>query len=230
MTVSEVLIREAMRILRLTLRRIIEDHKLAVEFSWPISGRAVSEIGGRLIEDFVLDKLDDRLFLDLEMPFDSVISSVPTSGKTLEDFSLKFSTNEKLEFVLHVDIKGHNMLRSGSRPNLASIRKCIALYSAESPITEELAIFYCRYVPNIRPNQRGEQMVLTIAGESFEETGTFLLRDLSEGNLDPANIGSGGQLLLAREDSIRVTPRTRTQFVALLESYSLRLQSRKAMR
>jgi hypothetical protein len=54
----------------------------------------------------------------------------------------------------------------------------------------------------------------------------FPLRCLSAANLDPANIGSGGQLLLARENRIVLEERSRDDFVALLRQLGDRARAR----
>jgi hypothetical protein len=90
-------------------------------------------------------------------------------------------------------------------------------------------IFFCRYRPSIAPNGRGDDLSYEVLPESFGQTGLFPLRNLSAGNLDPANIGSGGQLLLARENRILLEERTREEFVALLRQLGDRARARVPM-
>ena len=201
---------------------MFKSQAIEARFSWPVGGRAVSEIGGRLIEDYVISVIGSTMN-GLDSPdFNRVSAGVPISGRTLEDFSVLFGDSAS-ELLLLVDIKGHNEFRKGSRPNLASIRKCLEIYDDPSKANVEIVIFFCRYKPNITPNDRGEVLKLEIAKESFSEKGVFLLRSLSSSNLDPANIGAGGQLLLAREDHIQIVDRTRAEFVELLRNFQQRL-------
>lgn len=76
----------------------------------------------------------------------------------------------------------------------------------------------------MKPGDRCENISYEIQERSFHETGCFLLRELSDNNLDPANIRSGGQSLLARENQIQLVNRLRIEFLAMLESLRDRLR------
>jgi hypothetical protein len=194
-----------------------------VKASWPLSGRTVSEIGGRLIEDYVLGCLKDSLE-SVRGPMMCEVR-IPESGRAIEDIAVVFDDSEsRLELL--VDIKGHNQLRKGSRPNLASIRKCIEFYGDPKRVNSEIIIFYCRYEPSIPPGEHGSEIEYSVLPESFSDKGVFPLRYLSNRNLDPANIGSGGQLLLAREAEINFSIRSRSDFLKRLLQYRARLNSR----
>jgi hypothetical protein len=209
-------------LLRAALKRCFEQQSPAIRATWPLSGRTVSEIGGRLVESYVLARLPHELSL---AQFDGkIFCEIPESGRAMEDISVTFSSKSFGEVRLLVDIKGHNEYRSGSRPNLASIRKCIELYGDPTRTNDELVIFFCRYLPSVHPDNYAEEVKYQVLQDSFSEEGTFLLRSLSELNLDPANIGSGGQLLLAREDRIAIVKRSRAEFIQLLEALKARLQ------
>ncbi len=214
-TPPEGMLVDALEATRSMLADTFRDHSLKASFSWSIGGRAVSEIGGRLIEDFALDAIAASVKRFEGSTFDRIDVEIPTSGRTVEDFALAFQRgSSRLDFL--VDVKGHNELRTGSRPNLASIRKCLALYS-EPLASTEIIIFFCRYLPNIKPGERSRTLTLQIMDDSFRELCIFPLRWLSRSNLDVGNIGAGGQLLLARENQVQLELRTRTEFVALLQ-------------
>ena len=219
------MLERALSDLRAALKALFADQPLRVQLSWPLGGRAVSEIGGRLIEDFVAARIDISLRNLERHSYEAATVALPSTGRALEDFSVNWVA-DGATLVLLVDVKGHNELRRGSRPNLASIRKCIELYSDPARRDHEPVIFFCRYRPSIAPNGRGDDLSYDVLPESFGPTGLFPLRCLSAANLDPANIGSGGQLLLARENRIVLEERSREDFVALLRQLGDRARAR----
>jgi hypothetical protein len=129
---------------------------------------------------------------------------------------------------LLVDIKGHNQQRSGSRPNLASIRKCLEFYGDPNLTGQEIVIFFCRYQPRVQRNAGRTQLLYEVLPESFDEQHVIPIRWLGHTNLDPANIGSGGQILLARESNLTTEKRSREEFVVLLRGLEERLRRRSA--
>jgi hypothetical protein len=219
------MIEEALEDLRNALAAAFGEREIRAQFSWTVGGRAVSEIGGRLLEDFALNRIAQSFSQLHPRTYESVEVTVPSSGRSIEDFRVDWSAGGSKQ-VLLVDVKGHNELRRGSRPNLASIRKCIELYGDPARAREEIVIFFCRYKPNIAPGDRAHDLTYRVMSDSFGLNGIFLLRNLSAANLDPANIGSGGQILLAREDRIVLEDRTRSEFVSLLEQLRGRSQRR----
>jgi hypothetical protein len=144
----------------------------------------------------------------------------------MEDIAVIFESGQQRVRLL-VDVKGHNEYRAGSRPNLASIRKCIELYESPDQASDEIVVFFCRYQPSVHPDHHAESVTYEVLSESFSDRGVFLLRSLSEANMDPANIGSGGQILLAREDRIALVDRRREEFVIYLRTLQGRLAGRR---
>ena len=211
--------------LRAVVARVFEAQVPEISVDWEMSDRAISEIGGRILEDFVLRHVAE---VAAELPRKhsrSLTVNIPASGRTVEDFRLLCKIGDSTSELL-VDIKGHNQFRKGSRPNLASLRKCRALYSNPSLVHQELVIFLCRYEPLVRRSRRRTQVRYQVSVQSFDDRHVIPIRWLGRRNLDPANIGSGGQLLLAREESIIVERRSRADFVRLLEELGGRLVSR----
>lgn len=219
------MLEQCLQTLRDSLSRCFNSTGPEIHTNWPISGRTVSEIGGRLIEDFVLLHLPQEL---LKSKFDGEIRCcAPDSGRAIEDIAVHF-TSTAGDICLLVDVKGHNELQTGSRPNLASIRKCIELYSDANKANTEIVVFYCRYQPSLAKGGRSEAVSFNVLPTSFSKTGVFLLRELSDSNMDPANIGSGGQVLLAREDKIILSNRSRANFVSLMNTFQSRLAAAKS--
>ena len=217
---TEEQIKIALDDLRIIFGEALNGHSLEIDFSWDISDKTISEIGGRLIEDYVLTALPKHLE-NQNINITGTIESctIPSSQRSMEDISFVWSSKDiKGKLLLLVDVKGHNETKKGSRPNLASIRKCLELYSDENRVNEEVIIFFCRYIPIIVREDDKTKINYEILPDSFTESGIFLLRCLSENNLDPADIGSGGQILFARENDIVVVERTREEFVEYLYS------------
>jgi hypothetical protein len=192
--------------------------ELKISFNWGISEKMVSEIGGRLIEDYILTSLPNELNNEVEGLLGTFTHcTVPRSQRAMEDIGFTWlSPDGKTAIELLIDVKGHNETKTGSRPNLASIRKCREFY--DSSDKKELWIFYCRYTPEIDGSSSNTNISYKIEDESFEGKGLFLLRRLSDKNMDPADIGSGGQILFAREHEIELIDRDRGTMVKFLDN------------
>ena len=211
------------------LKEVLENKVLRAEFSWDISDKTISEIGGRLIEDFILCQLPkyiiDKKSKDASYQF--VHCVIPESQRAMEDIEFVWKKDE-ICYHLLVDVKGHNELKMGSRPNLASIRKCKEFYSDNEKMkTHEFYIFFCRYQPVITKNEGKTIIEYKIKSESFTKKGIFPLKYLHTKNMDPANIGSGGQILLARETEIEFIKRTDADFLGELNRFSAYLEKLK---
>lgn len=202
----------------------LKDKELKISFNWNVSEKTVSEIGGRLIEDFILTSLPEAINHKTKDFSGSFIKcSIPDSARSMEDLSFNWvAPNGETNIALLVDVKGHNETKSGSRPNLASIRKCKEFYKKNE--NKELWIFYCRYTPIVKKELTDSYITYKIEEASFEEKGIFLLRSLSDNNMDPANIGSGGQILFARENNITLVDRSRDEMLEFLDLLSVKLE------
>ncbi|MFD0931837.1 hypothetical protein ACFQ0R_04410 [Psychroflexus salinarum] len=200
--------------------RALKGKELKITFNWGVSEKTVSEIGGRLIEDFILASLPTELEIELE-PFSGTFinCNIPKSQRAMEDIGFTWlAPDGNTSIELLIDVKGHNETKTGSRPNLASIRKCKEFYSR--PENEELWIFYCRYTPTVEKESTDTNISYKIEDGSFTDKGMFLLKSLSDRNMDPANIGSGGQILFARENNITLIDRDRKGMLDFLDSLS----------
>ena len=212
------------------LQKSLEGKTLTVELNWNISEKTIAEIGGRLLEDYILTVVPEVLKKNKSY-FNKIKSCIiPKSQRSMEDIEFLWKDAEsEISFTLLVDIKGHNEKKKGSRPNLASIRKCRELYSGNEN-DKELLIFFCRYNPEVINKNDKTIISYNILDSSFDDKSIFLIRHLSDRNLDPADIGSGGQILLARENEITLVKRSRKEFVKLLDNFSSRISYTKAMK
>ena len=223
------LINNAISDLKDTFSKSLKGRCLKVSFNWDISEKTVSEIGGRLIEDYVLCMIPEYIKVNNKASKGIFTKcTIPKSQRAMEDIALQWkANNENEKFNLLIDVKGHNELKKGSRPNLASIRKCKELYSDLERDTDELFIFFCRYKPIVEKKDGKTNITYEILDGSFTQKGIFPLRFLSEKNMNPANIGSGGQILFARENELELTVRTKKEFIELLNKMSLYLEESK---
>lgn len=219
------IIEEAIIDLRELLQAALKGSSLSVKLNWPISDKTIAEIGGRLLEDFILAKVPSFVRTGKNRTENFTNCLVPESQRAMEDITFYWKSDDgDIELVLLVDIKGHNEKKRGSRPNLASIRKCSELYATPNS-NKELLVFFCRYNPVVNQHDGATVINYEILDTSFNERSIFLLRHLSDRNLDPADIGSGGQILLARENEIQLVKRSREEFVQFLDSLSLRINN-----
>ncbi len=211
------------------LKESLSGKILKAEFSWDISEKTISEIGGRLIEDFILCELPRYIknVAKTNSDYEFVQCIIPQSQRAMQDIEFVWKYKD-VKYHLLVDIKGHNELKLGSRPNLASIRKCKDFYSDKKNLkNNEFYIFFCRYQPIITKESGTTKIEYRIKSDSFTEKGIFPLKYLSENNMDPANIGSGGQILLARETEIELVQRTDKDFLAILDRFTTYLDEYK---
>ena len=227
---EEELLEVATRDLMLLFASALKEGELNISFNWEVSDKTVSEIGGRLIEDYILTALPKKMDVHIEGVrgrFEKC--HIPKSQRAMEDIAFTWvSPNGEQTIDLLIDVKGHNELKKGSRPNLASIRKCRDFYS--SCEKKELWIFYCRYTPVTTVSESNTDISYTIEDESFGDRGMFLLRRLSDRNMDPADIGSGGQILFAREYEIELVDRSREDMIEFLELLTLHIKKLKKER
>ncbi len=204
--------------------------ELNISFNWEVSDKTISEIGGRLIEDYILTSLPKKMGAKIEGiqgTFEKC--HIPESQRAMEDIAFTWiSPSGDRSIDLLIDVKGHNELKSGSRPNLASIRKCRDFYTSSEK--KELWIFYCRYTPVTNLCESNTSISYRIEDESFDDRGMFLLRRLSDRNMDPADIGSGGQILFAREHEIELIDRSRQNMINFLDSLTSHIENLKKQR
>lgn len=191
--------------------------ELKLTLNWIVTEKIVSEVGGRLIEDFVLMSLP----AEVAKPYKGFKGKflgckIPVSHRAMEDIEFTWESPGGTMIKLLVDVKGHNEKKSGSRPNLASIRKCVVLYSSDENI--ELFIFFCRYTPTVVNHADTTAITLKIDDLSFGAKGLFLLRRLSASNMAHADIGSGGQILFAKEHTIELMDRSRAEMIIYLQT------------
>lgn len=201
---------------------IIDAHSCRISSPWPISQRCMAESGGRLLEDF----------LTHHMQADARNYRRPESSRTIEDFSTEIGD---LHFL--VDLKCANVSPgfSGgapdrSRPNLVSIRKAIDFYESDLMIDKEIVILILKYSMHIATGQEGSVSEIEVqrVAKNLADPGSkiFYFSQLSETNMYPANIGSGGQILLSRGSQLETQKRTRSEIAALLRRLQVRCYGR----
>jgi hypothetical protein len=83
-----VVIEQALTSLRASLRVVFEFGSPTMSFDWPVSDRTMSEIGGRILEDLVLQRI--KCAAEAANPKGSVSVRIPSSGRTLEDFAYQY--------------------------------------------------------------------------------------------------------------------------------------------
>jgi len=221
---EDKLLKIATNDLMLLFSSALKQGDLKISFNWEVSDKTISEIGGRLIEDYILTSLPKKIGVTIRgMQGRFEKCHIPESQRAMEDIAFTWVSPDGSETVdLLIDVKGHNELKKGSRPNLASIRKCKDFYTSNEK--KELWIFYCRYTPVSKVCESTTNISYKIEDESFHEKGMFLLRRLSDRNMDPADIGSGGQILFAREHEIELIDRSRENMVEFLDSLTQHIE------
>ncbi len=219
---------------------------LSFNLSWRVTSKAVSEIGGRLIEDWLIANVESGLRAieqDGRQQCDS-IRVIQVAGRAIGDIELKFSL-QGYSYTLLVRVMANNAIardetfrfykthgipkgRPGeSHPNLIAINRAVQFFSSATNISSDIAIFYCRY----SPLQDGTQVRFDFSetlGRNSELL--FLLRDISESNLTPVGNLGKGQLQLKRLSEIGLKQRTRNEFLfALSELISAKTSKKQRL-
>lgn len=210
--------------------------------SWNISSKAVSEIGGRLIEDWLIANLEHGLRTIEQFGGSqcNAIRVIQVAGRSIGDIALEFSIRG-CSYTLLVDVKANNTIardetfrfyqahgiskpRPGeSHPNLISIPRAEQWFNNPSNITSDIAIFYCHY----RPVHEGEQVRFDFTKTlSRDSDSLFLLRDISATNLTTGTLGKG-QLQLTRLSEVGLKQRTRREFLQFLSDVVAAKSSKK---
>lgn len=203
---------------------------LVFSANWTLSSKAVSEIGGRLIEDWLIANLGDGLTAvrDLGSLQCDAVRVVPVAGRSIGDIAVCIELHRQ-SYTLFIDVKAANTTardetlrfyqangilkkRPGeAHPNLISIPRAEQWYANPGNVRSDLAIFHCFYRPVFENNSVTFDFMDTLGkGSSL-----FLLRDISANNVTNGSLGRG-QLQLTKVSKLQFTQRTREEFCVFL--------------
>lgn len=217
---------------REAIRSAIRRSPLELHVSIPLSHKCISEIGGRIIEEYLVQAIE--AFQDPSETF--YLRAV--AARAMGDFEIRSTLDDTL--VLLVDIKaGHRSIRDktaaqyaekgialrrpgASHPNLASVKKLEDLYGDDSRKNTDLAILIVGYDPFV---------VGSTIRFRIEEPGASplrLIREFSESNL---SLGQQlGQIQLSRGDRVETELRSKTEFLELIGRVQARPRQKRRSR
>ena len=210
----------------------IMKNDLVVSFSWSIDSMQVSEIGGRLIEQYLCDQLiankSNSLFFKLQR------------RQAMGDIKCTYEYKDK-KYEFYIDIKGkfldqstftnqyykkHNIAidkeaeargwvktyKSYSKPNIGSVEKFKNFYQDKEYEQSDFIVLNVKY----GCIQDGSSLTFKI-NELLDETSIFLFRDINEQVLYTANIGKG-QLQIGdkKYKGTYIIERTKSEFINLI--------------
>ena len=223
---------QSFRIIFLEKFQEIMNDDLVVSFSWSVESMQVSEIGGRLIEQYLCDQL---------MNLDSNILSFELQRRqAMGDIKCTYEYKDK-KFYFYIDIKGkfldqstftdqyykkHNIaisrraeskgwvntFKSYSKPNIGSIDKFKNFYEDSNYDQSDFIVL------NVKYGCIQDKTSLTFKiNEILDETSIFLLRDINDQVLYTANIGNG-QLQIGDRKYLGsyIVERTKSDFINLI--------------
>ena len=203
---------------------VIDNQPLILNSSVELSHKTISEIGGRIIEEYITKFVKHSKFA-------SFFEVQLLASRGVGDF--KVLSKDKEFFVdvkcQHVSIRdrtfefyqkhGIEKNRPGeSHPNLISAQKATEFYSDENLKNKDIAFLLIKYDPEI-DNRTVHFNLKTISSNQV-----MLLRDISGKNLTFGSLGRG-QIQLSRINAIEETPRTKIEFLDFIEA--LRNRPRK---
>lgn len=189
---------------------------LILKCNHAIGHKTVSEIGGRIIEDFLTSSLETAFNKDSQYIYQS------TSSRSLGDFAIEEKKSNPHRFFFdvkaqHLSIrektlefyreKSIDAKKPGeSHPNLISFEKAKDFFSDSSRAREDIAFVMIHYDPTIL---RGD---VNFKLRHLTDESIFLLRDIDEQNLSFGNLGRG-QIQLKRINDILVQNRSKVEFI-----------------
>ena len=198
----------------------IKNKPLIINSSHPISHKTVSEIGGRILEDFISNAIKESLKGQEEYQLDNL------SSRSLGDFCIKNKNSNFGNFYFdvksqHLSIRqktyeyykenGIDQKKPGeSHPNLISYQKALEFYDDEGKSKDDIGLIFVKYDPEIQ----GKNINFNIL--PFDPTSIILLRDIDDGNLSYGNLGKG-QIQLSRVNNIKMRERSKPEFIDYLK-------------
>ena len=194
---------------------------LSMSFSWELEYKAIGEIGGRLLEDFFVSKLEE------ENNNQDFIIFEPVHARAMGDVKCIFKHYQK-EFIFYIDIKC-NYLRMRERtfeyyqkkgikkkkpgqshPNIMSVEKLKTFVEDEEHINSDIAMLFIKY-DIVKTNQSFEFKI----DPQLEQKCLFLLRDIGDDYFDVGNLGKG-QVQMSKLDKLEFTTRGKREFLDIV--------------
>ena len=194
---------------------------LSMSFSWELEYKAIGEIGGRLLEDFFVSKLEE------ENDKQDFIIFEPVHARALGDVKCIFKHDQK-EFIFYIDIKC-NYLRMRERtfeyyqkkgikkkkpgqshPNIMSVEKLKTFVEDEEHKNSDIAMLFIKY-DIVKTNQ---SFVFKIDPQ-LEQKCLFLLRDIGDDYFDVGNLGKG-QVQMSKLDRLEFKTRGKREFLEIV--------------
>ncbi len=194
---------------------------LTMSFSWELEYKAIGEIGGRLLEDFFVSKLEE------ENDKQDFIIFEPVHARALGDVKCIFKHDQK-EFIFYIDIKC-NYLRMRERtfeyyqkkgikkkkpgqshPNIMSVEKLKTFVEDEEHKNSDIAMLFIKY-DIVKTNQSFEFKI----DPQLEQKCLFLLRDIGDDYFDVGNLGKG-QVQMSKLDRLEFKTRGKREFLEIV--------------
>tara|TARA_B100000609_G_C17136422_1_gene393052 strand:- start:195 stop:935 length:741 start_codon:yes stop_codon:yes gene_type:complete len=194
---------------------------LSMSFSWELEYKAIGEIGGRLLEDFFVSKLEE------ENDKQDFIIFEPVHARALGDVKCIFKHDQK-EFIFYIDIKC-NYLRMRERtfeyyqkkgikkkkpgqshPNIMSVEKLKTFVEDEEHKNSDIAMLFIKY-DIVKTNQSFEFKI----DPQLEQKCLFLLRDIGDDYFDVGNLGKG-QVQMSKLDRLEFKTRGKREFLEIV--------------
>jgi hypothetical protein len=200
---------------------VLTQKELSMSFSWELEYKAIGEIGGRLLEDFFVTKLEE------ENTKQDLIYFEPVHARAMGDVKCLFTHNQR-EFIFYIDIKC-NYLKMRERtfeyyqkkrikknkpgtshPNIMSVEKLKIFVEDVVHIKSDIAMLFIKY-----DIEKLSDKFLFKIDPKLEQKSLFLLRDVGDSFFDVGNLGKG-QIQMSKLDRLQFTSRGKKEFLKIV--------------
>ena len=206
-------------LLIVNLNEFLKKQPLIISCSHALSHKTISEIGGRILEEYISKAIKEFLSNNSDYAVNHL------SSRSLGDFSIQ---KNKGGTTIYFDIKSqHLSIRDKtheyyvdnnikqkkpgeSHPNLISFQKAKDFYGSADRRDDDIAMIFVKYDPEIA----GSTINFKVMG--FNDSSIFLLRDISVSNLSYGNLGKG-QIQLSRINNIKIEKRNKSEFLKVID-------------
>jgi hypothetical protein len=206
-------------LLIVNINEFIKKQPLTMTSSHPISHKTISEIGGRILEEYISKAIKESLSKNSDY-FVNYLSS-----RSLGDFCVQ---SKKGTTTIYFDIKSqHLSIREKthefyvnnniqqkkpgeSHPNLISYQKAKDFYSSIDRRNDDIGMIFVKYDPEI------SESIINFKIMDFSDSSIFLLRDISINNLSYGNLGKG-QIQLSRINNLKMNEANKSEFLKTLD-------------